>query len=107
MLIMAMEQNKFSTNSQVLERTKLDKPPLYQVFLLNDDYTPMDFVVEVLISVFFKTPEEATKIMLNVHVSGKGLCGKFPKEIAQIKVNQVMSSARQNQHPLQCIYEKE
>jgi ATP-dependent Clp protease adaptor protein ClpS len=80
---------------------------MYKVFLLNDDYTPMDFVVQILEIVFNKSREDATTIMMQVHKSGLGLCGVYTFEIAETKVAQVMSAARQAQHPLQCIMEKD
>lgn len=80
---------------------------MYKVFLLNDDYTPMDFVVQVLEIFFNKSIEDATTIMLQVHTSGMGLCGVYTYEVAETKVAQVMAAARQAQHPLQCIMEKE
>ena len=79
---------------------------MYKVIMLNDDYTPMEFVVHVLERFFSKTREEATKIMLHVHQQGVGICGVFSYEIAEAKVMQVMDCARQNQHPLQCTIEK-
>ena len=88
------------------EEKQTDKPPMYEVCLLNDDYTPMEFVVHVLERFFSKTREEATKIMLHVHQQGVGICGVFSYEIAETKVMQVMDCARQNQHPLQCTIEK-
>ena len=87
-------------------KPKTQKPPMYKVLLLNDDYTPMEFVVHVLERFFNKPREEATQIMLHVHQKGVGVCGIFPYEIAETKVNQVMDFARQNQHPLQCTLEK-
>ena len=86
-------------------RTK--KPSLYKVLMLNDDYTPMEFVVHVLERVFSKPPEEATRIMLHVHRRGVGLCGVFTYEIAETKVTQVVDYARKHQHPLQCTLERE
>ena len=88
-------------------RTKTKKPSLYKVLLLNDDYTPMDFVVYVLERFFNKQREEATRIMLHVHQKGVGMCGIYTYEIAETKVAQVMNFARQHQHPLQCTMEKE
>lgn len=88
-------------------RPKTKKPSMYKVLLLNDDYTPMDFVVQILQVVFNKDTEEAMRIMLDVHKSGSGLCGVYTFEIAETKVTQVMAAARQAQHPLQCIMEKE
>jgi ATP-dependent Clp protease adaptor protein ClpS len=86
----------------VVEETKpkLKKPPLYQVLLLNDDYTPMDFVVEVLELIFGMDRQNATRIMLEVHTKGKGRCGVFTYEIAETKVAQVTSYSQQHQHPL-------
>ena len=81
-------------------KPKLKKPPLYRVVLLNDDYTPMEFVVEVLELIFGLDREQATRIMLEVHTKGKGICGVFTYEIAETKVAQVSSFAQQNQHPL-------
>ena len=86
---------------------KTKKPSLYKVLLLNDDYTPMEFVVHVLEHYFSKTPEEATRIMLHVHQKGVGVCGVYTYEVAETKVTQVIDFARQNQHPLQCTMEKD
>lgn len=80
---------------------------MYKVLLLNDDYTPMEFVTQVLETFFNKSREEATRIMLHVHKRGVGLCGVFTYEVAETKVKQVMRSAKKNQHPLQCTMEKE
>ena len=88
-------------------RPKTKKPSLYKVLLLNDDYTPMEFVVHVLERFFQKNREEATRIMLHVHRRGVGVCGVFTYEVAETKVTQVMDLARQNQHPLQCTIEKD
>ena len=88
-------------------RPKTKKPALYKVLMLNDDYTPMEFVVHVLERFFGKNREEATKIMLHVHQRGVGICGVFTYEIAETKVNLVMDLARQHQHPLRCTLEKE
>ena len=87
-------------------RAKPKKPSQYKVLLLNDDYTPMEFVVIVLKRFFRMDMEEATRVMLHVHQKGVGVCGIFPYEVAETKVNQVMDFARQNQHPLQCTLEK-
>ena len=81
-------------------KPKLKKPPLYQVVLLNDDYTPMEFVVEVLEIIFGMDRQKATRIMLEVHTKGKGRCGVFTYEIAETKVAQISSYAQQHQHPL-------
>ncbi|MEC7400036.1 MAG: ATP-dependent Clp protease adapter ClpS [Pseudomonadota bacterium] len=87
-------------------RAKPKKPSQYKVLLLNDDYTPMEFVVIILKRFFRMDMEEATRVMLHVHQKGVGVCGIFPYEVAETKVNQVMDFARQNQHPLQCTLEK-
>ena len=87
--------------------TKTKKPSLYKVLLLNDDYTPMEFVVHVLERFFNKGREDATQIMLHVHQKGVGICGVFTYEVAETKVTQVLDFARQHQHPLQCTMEKE
>ena len=86
---------------------KVEEPPMYRVMLLNDDYTTMEFVIEVLVYVFKKSAEEATRIMLNVHRSGVGICGIYPYEVAETKVNTVETLARENQFPLKCIMERE
>jgi len=88
-------------------RSKTKKPSLYKVLLLNDDYTPMEFVVHVLERFFGKGREEATRIMLHVHQKGVGVCGVYTFEVAETKVTQVMELARSHQHPLQCTMEKE
>jgi ATP-dependent Clp protease adaptor protein ClpS len=88
-------------------RPKTKKPSLYKVLLLNDDYTPMEFVVLVLEKYFAKGRDEATRIMLHVHHKGVGICGVYPYEVAETKVTQVMDFSRQNGHPLQCTMEKE
>ncbi len=87
-------------------RAKPKKPSQYKVLMLNDDYTPMEFVVLVLKRFFRMDLEEATRVMLHVHQRGVGVCGIFPYEVAETKVNQVMDFARENQHPLQCTLEK-
>ncbi|MBV8567522.1 MAG: ATP-dependent Clp protease adapter ClpS [Methylobacteriaceae bacterium] len=87
-------------------RTQTKRPNMYRVLLLNDDYTPMEFVVLVLQRFFNKSADEATRIMLHVHHHGVGECGVFTYEIAETKVTQVMDFARKHQHPLQCIMEK-
>lgn len=88
-------------------RTRLQKPSMYRVLLLNDDFTPMDFVVHVLERFFSKNRQEATEIMLQVHRRGVGVCGVYTYEVAETKVNLVMDYARKNEHPLQCTMEKE
>jgi len=86
---------------------KTKRPSLYKVLLLNDDYTPQDFVVWLLQSIFKKAPEDAFRIMLHVHQNGVGMCGVYTYEIAETKVAQVMEQSRRNQHPLQCAMERE
>lgn len=88
-------------------RPKTKKPSMYKVLLLNDDYTPMEFVVHILESIFNKSRQEATDIMLHVHRRGVGVCGIFTFEVAETKVAQVMDFARANEQPLQCTMEKE
>lgn len=97
------------TDLGVLTRTKpaTKKPSLYKVLLLNDDYTPMEFVVLVLENFFSKNREEAYRVMLHVHQKGVGVCGVYTFEVAETKVTQVMDFAHQNGHPLQCTMEKE
>ncbi|ACI52635.1 ATP-dependent Clp protease adaptor protein ClpS [Gluconacetobacter diazotrophicus PA1 5] len=91
----------------VRTRPQTRKPAMYKVLMLNDDYTPMEFVVHVLERFFQKSRDEATDIMLHVHKRGVGVCGVFTYEVAETKVTQVMDLARQNQHPLQCTIEKD
>jgi ATP-dependent Clp protease adaptor protein ClpS len=97
------------TGARIITKTrpKTKRPSLYRVLLLNDDYTPMEFVVYVLERFFGKQHEEATRIMLHVHQKGVGICGVYTYEIAETKVAQVMGFARQHEHPLQCTMEKE
>lgn len=90
-----------------VERVKSPPPPLYRVLLLNDDFTPMDFVVNVLEQIFYMGHEQATLVMLKVHNEGRGLCGVYPRDIAESKVNQVVGFARHHQHPLQCVLEED
>ncbi|SDI79199.1 ATP-dependent Clp protease adapter ClpS [Propionivibrio dicarboxylicus] len=88
------------------QRTRLAPPPLYTVLLLNDDFTPMDFVIHVLQKFFSMNRERATQIMLKVHVEGQGICGVYPRDVAATKVEQVTNYARENQHPLACVMEE-
>src|SRR5215216_5193325 len=88
------------------EKTRVKPPPLFKVILLNDDYTPMDFVVVVLQTVFAMSREKATLVMLQVHREGMGVCGTFTREVAAAKVDQVHDIARKHQHPLQCTMEE-
>lgn len=83
-------------------KPKLSPPPLYKVLMLNDDYTPMDFVVEVLETFFAMDREKATRVMLTVHTEGRAVCGLFTRDIAETKAAQVVDYARENQHPLMC-----
>ncbi|MGH8224463.1 MAG: ATP-dependent Clp protease adapter ClpS [Woeseiaceae bacterium] len=87
-------------------KPKLKRPPLYRVILINDDYTPMEFVVEVLQSIFGMERTRATRVMLEVHTKGKGICGVYSYDIAETKVAQVTSIAQQQQHPLLCTMEE-
>jgi ATP-dependent Clp protease adaptor protein ClpS len=96
-----------NTGVVVKTRPKTKKPSMYKVLMLNDDYTPMEFVVHVLERFFNKSREDATRIMLHVHRRGVGLCGVYTYEVAETKVTQVMDFARQHQHPLQCTLEKD
>ncbi len=96
-----------STGVVVKTKPRTRKPSLYKVLMLNDDYTPMEFVVHVLERFFAKNRDEATRIMMHVHRRGVGICGVFTYEVAETKVTQVMDFARQHQHPLQCTLEKE
>ena len=98
--------NRSNTGVVVKPKMKTKKPSMYKVIMLNDDYTPMEFVVHVLERFFSKNRDEATKIMLHVHQRGVGVCGTFTYEVAETKVTQVMDFARQHQHPLQCTVEK-
>lgn len=102
-----LEPDRDSGGAVVLERrTQKTKPPqMYQVVMLNDDYTPMEFVVVVIQEFFGKDLETATQIMLKIHLDGKGVCGVFSKDVASTKVDQVTEAARKNGHPLQCVCE--
>ena len=96
-------------DDSVLEakKAKVKLPPMYKVLLLNDDYTPMEFVVHILEKIFGKSREEAVDVMLHVHRHGVGICGIFTFEVAETKVAQVIEFSRRHQHPLQCTMEKE
>jgi ATP-dependent Clp protease adaptor protein ClpS len=96
-----------NTGVIVKPKAKTKKPSMYKVLMLNDDYTPMEFVVHILERFFNKNREEATRIMLHVHRRGVGVCGVYTYEVAETKVTQVMDFARQHQHPLQCTLEKD
>ena len=99
--------NDAGTGIATRTRTRTKRPSMYRVLLLNDDYTPMEFVVYVLERYFNKSREQATQIMLHVHNHGVGVCGVFTFEVAETKVAQVLDLARRNEHPLQCTMEKE
>ena len=98
---------QFRDDSVLEERkSKLKPPPMFKVMLLNDDYTPMEFVVLVLQKFFSMTRERATQVMLKVHREGIGVCGVYPRDVATTKVQQVAAYARKHQHPLQCVMEE-
>ncbi|HEC01651.1 MAG: ATP-dependent Clp protease adapter ClpS [Emcibacter sp.] len=101
------DKGKGKTGVLTKTRPKTKKPSMYKVLMLNDDYTPMDFVVHTLLTFFQKTEDEAVQIMLNVHQTGIGICGVYSFEVAETKVMQVIDHARRNDHPLQCTLEKE
>ncbi|MEN8153935.1 MAG: ATP-dependent Clp protease adapter ClpS [Acidobacteriota bacterium] len=103
---MSDSEIKRDENTVIKEREKTITPMMYRVILINDDYTTMDFVVDVLIKFFNKTASEATKIMLEVHKKGKAACGVYTYDIAVTKVNQVIKYSRDNEFPLKCNYEK-
>jgi len=105
---MSEETHRDDEHGLVLEaaRPKLKQPPLYKVILLNDDYTPMDFVIHVLEQFFVMDHEKATRIMLNVHTKGKGICGTYTRDIAETKTSQVNEYSRTNDHPLLCTMEE-
>jgi ATP-dependent Clp protease adaptor protein ClpS len=105
----AMSEYSPETEEEVISETRdeIDEPPMYKVLLHNDDYTTMEFVVEILMLVFNKSPEEAVEIMLNVHQKGIGICGVYTYEISETKVNTVHDLARENGFPLKCTMEEE
>jgi len=94
------------SDTAVQERTRVEKPKMYRVILLNDDFTTMEFVVVILECVFFKTPAEATQIMLQVHKNGRGVAGIFSKQIAEAKIEQVHQMAEREGFPLRCVMEE-
>jgi ATP-dependent Clp protease adaptor protein ClpS len=101
------EQTSHEDGLSLQEATpKLKKPPLFKVIILNDDYTPMEFVVQVLETFFAMDREKATRVMLHVHTRGMGICGVFTKDVAETKVSQVNDFSRSNQHPLLCTMEE-
>jgi ATP-dependent Clp protease adaptor protein ClpS len=89
-----------------VKKSKIRPPPMFKVVLLNDDFTPMEFVVSVLQTFFSKSQEQATQIMLKVHMDGVGVCGVYPSDVAGTKVKQVTTFARKHQHPLKCVMEE-
>ena len=99
--INATDDIKLSPN-----KTKTTLPSMYKVIILNDDFTPMEFVVNTIQRIFNKNVDEATRIMLKIHTEGLGVCGIFPVDIAETKMNQVLNYAKEHQHPLQCIIER-
>ncbi len=103
-----MSQQYDNDDTLLVEKTrpKLQKPPMYKVVLLNDDYTPMEFVVHILETIFGHDREKATQIMLHVHTRGKGVCGTYTRDVAETKVVQVNNYARENEHPLLCDMEE-
>ena len=104
----AVREQKDQGHGDVLELERVavvEPPPLYKVWLLNDDYTPMDFVVTVLTDFFYKNTEQAEQIMLKVHHEGKAVCGEYPRDVAETKVVRVARYARAHGHPLQCVME--
>ena len=105
----AMSEYSPETEEEIISETRdeIDEPPMYKVLLHNDDYTTMEFVVEILMLVFNKTPEEAVEIMLNVHQKGIGICGVYTYEVSETKVNTVHDLARENGFPLKCTMEEE
>jgi len=106
---MASENNNGQSGDLAVKEAppKLKKPKMYRVIMLNDDYTPMEFVVHVLESFFSMDRQMATRVMLEVHTKGKGICGIFPYDLAETKASQVVEYARQNEHPLICTVETE
>lgn len=98
--------NSEDTDLLTEDKKEVKEPKMYRVILLNDDYTPMDFVIWLLESVFFKNKEEATRLMLDVHQKGQGTCGLFPYDLARTKVMQVKDLSRKHEHPLECVMEE-
>lgn len=93
------------TEAESIPEAIVAEPPMYQVILLNDDFTPMEFVVRILVELFYLSTEQAERVMLEVHHKGRGVCGIFTREIAETRVAQVNQVARQNEHPLLCVME--
>ncbi|HEV7617726.1 MAG TPA: ATP-dependent Clp protease adapter ClpS [Burkholderiaceae bacterium] len=103
---MATKDENDTVTTRKEQKQELKPPPMYQVLLLNDDYTPMEFVVAIIQEYFNKDRETATQIMLKVHRDGRGMCGVYPKDIASTKVELVLTHARKAGHPLQCVMEE-
>ena len=103
---MVMTKSNLEAVILTQEKIKQKSPPMYKILLLNDDFTPMEFVIEVLKMFFSMNQEQATRIMLKVHTEGVGVCGVYPSDIANTKVSQVVEFARINQHPLRCVMEE-
>jgi len=101
-----MSASKLDAALLTQKKVEQKPPPLYKILLLNDDFTPMDFVIEVLKVFFSMDQEQATRIMLKVHTEGVGVCGIYPEDIASTKVKQVVEFSRINQHPLRCVMEE-
>lgn len=101
-----MSQTQFD-QSTTITPNKQKPPPKFHVILLNDDFTPMDFVVKVLENIFHKNSDEAVQIMLKIHHQGRGICGTYPRDIAETKRHDVLALCNKEQHPLKCIIEKE
>jgi ATP-dependent Clp protease adaptor protein ClpS len=101
-----MAEKDSDTVILINEKSELKVPPLYKILLLNDDFTPMDFVVDVLKIFFSMNQEQAIQVMLKVHTEGAAVCGVYPSDIASTKVHQVVEFARSNQHPLRCVMEE-
>ena len=101
------ERTGTGSHALLKEKPKTEPPPLYKVMMLNDDYTPMEFVVGILQALFNRSHQEAVSIMLHVHKKGVGICGRYPYDIAETKAAQVVGVARKNEHPLQCVIEKD
>ena len=101
-----MSDRSLETVISTREEDEIKVPPMYKILLLNDDFTPMDFVVEVLRLFFSMDQEQATQVMLKVHTEGAAVCGIYPSDIANTKVNLVIEFARSNQHPLRCVMEE-
>lgn len=105
-IMTSMKMATRQENTALLERSKVKPPRLYKVVLLNDDYTTMDFVVEVLQTIFGMDFERANQVMLKVHQEGSAVCGIYPKDLAETKVAQVVALARRHEHPLRCVTEE-